>query len=69
MSLAHLLLRQARLQPGRAAIHHGTRPVASWRTWAARSAGLATRLQAAGLAPGDRVLLFLRNHPRYLELL
>jgi long-chain acyl-CoA synthetase len=36
---------------------------------AARSAGAARRLRAGGLVPGDRVLLFMRNHPRYLELL
>jgi len=30
---------------------------------------LAIRLREAGLSPGDRVLLFMRNHPRYLELL
>ena len=69
MNLAHLLTRQARLQPHATAIFHGTSPWASWHDWAARSAGLARRLRAAGLEPGDRVVLFLRNHPRYLELL
>jgi long-chain acyl-CoA synthetase len=69
MSLTHLLVRQARAQPDRDAIFHGTAPWATWGQWAARSAGLAQRLRAAGLAPGDRVLLFMRNHPRYLELL
>ena len=69
MSLAHLLLRQSRLQPGRSAVFHGASPWASYRDWAARSAGAAQRLRAAGLASGDRVVLFMRNHPRYLELL
>ncbi|HMQ71495.1 MAG: AMP-binding protein [Rhodoferax sp.] len=69
MNLAHLLLRQARLQPDRAAIFAGCTVHASYGQWAARSAALARRLRAAGLAPGDRVLLFMRNHPRYLELL
>lgn len=69
MSLAHLLLRQARLDPGRAMVFHGSEPHASAGQWAARSAGLAQRLRAAGLAPGERVVLFMRNHPRYLELL
>ncbi len=69
MSLAHLLLRQARQSPKRAAIFHGTAPHATHGQWAARSAGMAQRLREAGLAPGDRVLLFMRNHPRYLELL
>ncbi|EHR69067.1 acyl-CoA synthetase (AMP-forming)/AMP-acid ligase II [Burkholderiales bacterium JOSHI_001] len=69
MSLPHLLIRQARLQAGRTAIFRGTAPWASFDAWAERSAGLARRLRAAGLAPGDRVLLFMPNHPRYLELL
>ena len=69
MTLAHLLERRARLQPQRDAIFEGGRPWATYGQWAARSAGLARRLRAAGLQPGDRVVLFMRNHPRYLELL
>lgn len=69
MSLSHLLLRQALLDAQRAAIFDGTRPWASYGQWAARSAALARRLRDAGLQPGERVLLFMRNHPRYLEIL
>ena len=69
MSLAHLLLRHAQQTPDRAAIFCGTRLHASYGQWAARSAGLAQRMQVAGLMPGDRVVLFMRNHPRYLEVL
>ena len=69
MSLAHLLLRQARLTPQRAAIFHGTAACATYGQWGARSAALAQHMREAGLLPGDRVLLFMRNHPRYLELL
>ncbi len=69
MSLAHLLLRQSLLQPERTAVFHGAQPHASFASWAARSAGLAQRLREAGLQPGERVVLFMRNHPRYLELL
>ena len=69
MTLAHLLLRRAREAPARPALFHGTQAHATHGEWAARSAGLARRLRDAGLEPGDRVLLFLRNHPRYLELL
>jgi long-chain acyl-CoA synthetase len=69
MNLAHLLLRRAREQPDRVAVYDGTRPHATHGQWAARCAGLAQRLRQAGLQPGDRVLLFMRNHPRYLELL
>jgi long-chain acyl-CoA synthetase len=69
LTLAHLLVRQARQSPDRPAILHGTRVHATYGDWAARSAGLAQRLRGAGLVPGDRVLLFMRNHPRYLEVL
>ncbi|MDO8906163.1 class I adenylate-forming enzyme family protein [Hydrogenophaga sp.] len=69
MSLVHLLLRHATLQPERPAILYGTKQWASYGQWAARSAGLAQRMQAAGLVPGDRVLIFMRNQPRYLEIL
>jgi long-chain acyl-CoA synthetase len=69
MNLANLLIRQARLQRARPTVFRGDAPWASHADWAARAAGLAARLRAAGLAPGDRVLLFLHNHPRYLELL
>ena len=69
MSLAHLLLRQARLNPQRPAILNGTTLHATALQWAARSAGLAQRLRDAGLVEGDRILLFMRNHPRYLEVM
>jgi long-chain acyl-CoA synthetase len=69
MNLAHLLARQARVAADRAALFEGTQPWATHEQWAGRSAALAQRLRAAGLEPGDRVLVFMRNHPRYLEVL
>ena len=69
MNLAHLLARIARMDPDRPAIFEGTRCVATHGQWQDRAARLAASLRAAGLQPGDRVALFLRNHPRYLELL
>ena len=69
MTLAHLLLRQARAQGDRAVLFEGAAPRGSYRDWAARSAGAAAKLRAAGLVSGDRVVLFMRNHTRYLELL
>jgi long-chain acyl-CoA synthetase len=69
MSLTQLLQRPARLHPDSPAIFHGTRVHACYGQWAARSAGLAQRLRADGLAPGDRIVLFMHNHPRYLEIL
>jgi long-chain acyl-CoA synthetase len=69
MNLAHLLQRKALEHPDRLAIFSGTQPVATHAQWAARAARVGAHLRAAGLQPGDRVLLFMRNHPRYLELL
>ena len=69
MSLVHLLLRHARQTPERPAIFYGTEPWVTHGQWAQRSAGLARRMVAAGLVPGDRVVLFMRNQPRYLEIL
>jgi long-chain acyl-CoA synthetase len=69
VTLAHLLLRQARQQPAQPAILEGDALRASYGQWAARSAALARHLRGSGLNPGERVLLFMRNHPRYLEVL
>jgi long-chain acyl-CoA synthetase len=69
MNLAQLLARVARADPDRPAIFSGVAPVASYRDWEDRSARLAGALRDAGLVAGDRVVLFLRNHPRYLEVL
>ena len=69
MNLAQLLARVARLDPHRPALFNGTQPVASYGEWAQRAARLAASFAAAGLNPGDRVVLFQRNHPRYLEVL
>ena len=64
MALVDLLLRQARTRPHQAAIFHGTQPHATHAQWAARSAGLAARLRAEGLVPGDRVLLLAGSPAR-----
>jgi long-chain acyl-CoA synthetase len=69
MSLVDLLIRQARQQPVGAAVYSGAALHATYGEWAARSAGLAQVMRQTGLQPGDRVLLFMRNHPRYLEVL
>lgn len=69
MNLAHLLQRMARQFPNRLAIFHGTQVVATYTQWAQRCAHLAQQFQDAGLQPGDRVALFMHNHPRYLEVL
>lgn len=67
MNLAHLLQRQAAHSPHRTAILEGARLHATYGDWALHSARLGQALLAQGLQAGDRVLLFMRNHPRYLE--
>jgi long-chain acyl-CoA synthetase len=69
MNIAHLLRRAALLAPDSPAILEGTRLHATHAQWAERVARLALRLQRQGLQPGDRVVLFMRNHPRYLEFM
>jgi len=69
VNLAHLLQRMARQHPDRAALFHGTQAIADHAQWAHRSAHLAHQFQSAGLQPGDRVALFMHNHPRYLEVM
>jgi long-chain acyl-CoA synthetase len=69
LNLAHLLQRQARMAPERPAIFLGTQMVATHGQWALRCQQLARQFQAAGLQPGDRVALFMRNHVRYLEVM
>jgi long-chain acyl-CoA synthetase len=59
----------ARQFPNRAAIFHGTQTVATYAQWAERCAHLAQQFEAVGLKPGDRVALFMHNHPRYLEVM
>ncbi len=45
-------------------------PLLSYRSLAERAARLAGHLRGTlGLAPGERVALFMANHPAYLELL
>jgi long-chain acyl-CoA synthetase len=69
LNLAHLLQRMARQHPQRAAIFHGTQAVATYAQWAQRCTHLAQQFEAAGLKPGDRIALFMHNHPRYLEVM
>jgi long-chain acyl-CoA synthetase len=69
MNLAHLLERMAKQAPERSAIFSGTQRVATHLEWAERAARIGARLKAQGLAPGERVVIFMRNHPRYLELM
>ncbi len=69
MNLAHSLQRIALADPRRPALYEGSRLVRDYGALAERAARLAAALQAAGLQAGDRVALFMHNHPAYLEIL
>ncbi len=70
MNLAHLLLRSARAHGHRPAVLHGETLLLDYAGLARRSATLAHTLrERQGLQEGDRVGLFMSNHPAVLELL
>ena len=69
MNLARTLARVALADPRRPALYEGSRLLRDYGGLADRAARLAAAFAAAGLQPGDRVALFMRNHPAYLELL
>ena len=69
MNLANLLARSARVFPDSPALALGEQVVANYRGLAVRCAALAAGLRGSlGLAPGDRVGLFMANSPEYVEL-
>ncbi len=69
MNLAQSLHRIALADPRRPALFEGNRLVHDYGALAQRAARLASAFLAAGLQPGDRIALFMRNHPAYLEVL
>ena len=69
MNLALSLQRIARMDPRRPALYEGAQQLHDYGALADRVARLAGGLAARGLTPGDRVALFMRNHPAYLEVL
>ena len=69
MNLADWLDATARARPEAPAIFEGTELYATYAGLAARVRALAAGLQAAhGLKAGDRVAIFMKNCPAYLEL-
>ncbi|MEY2803253.1 MAG: Long-chain-fatty-acid--CoA ligase, partial [Pseudomonadota bacterium] len=69
MNIAHLLERVALAAPDSPALMDADRLYATHAQWADRAARLARQFQPLGLRPGDRVVLFMRNHVRYLEFM
>ncbi|MGK7755613.1 MULTISPECIES: class I adenylate-forming enzyme family protein [unclassified Roseovarius] len=69
MNIAHWLQRQAEAGGTAPALFHGTKCLADYAGFHARAAAFAGGLVARGLRPGDRVALFMANHPEYLVAL
>jgi long-chain acyl-CoA synthetase len=68
MNLAVWVERNASRRPGEPAVADGERVHATWAGFTARTAGAAAGLRAEfGLSPGDRVAIWMRNRPEYLE--
>ncbi|HEX2543649.1 MAG TPA: AMP-binding protein [Ramlibacter sp.] len=69
MNLAQSLRRIALSEPRRPALYLGDRLLHDYGSLGQRVARLAAALRERDLQPGDRVVLFMRNHPAYLELM
>ena len=70
MNMAQLLARSAIVFPARPAVCVGEHCLFDYRTLAGRAACIAGYLRdTLGLAPGDRVAVFMTNCPEYLEVL
>ena len=68
MNIAHWLEATARLYPASPALLTGERVDADYATFARRAAALSRTLtRTHGVAPGDRVALFMSNCTQYLE--
>jgi long-chain acyl-CoA synthetase len=68
MNLAHWLERQAQLCPDRPALFLGQDCVATYGTFWADARAVAGWLVHQGVAPGDRVAIFMTNAPEYLTV-
>lgn len=66
MNIGLWLKRAAQLRGGAAAIFLGSEPVANYAGFHDRAARLAGWLVAQGIAPGDRVGIFMKNCPDFL---
>lgn len=70
MNPAEWLVRAALRAPNAPALLAGPRVVADYRDFARRAAALANGLRGRlGIAPGDRVAIFMTNRTEYLEVL
>lgn len=66
MNIANLLLRTARTFTNSPALAHGTKIVATYGEYEAKTAALAGTLTTKyNLQKGDRIALIMKNHPEY----
>jgi long-chain acyl-CoA synthetase len=66
MNISVWLQRSAQTWSAEPAIAQGTRVVCTYAEMARQVAEMAGALAARGVRPGDRIGLFMANHPRYL---
>lgn len=66
MNIGNWLARRAALTPDRPAVFLGREQVCDYRTFHHRALQVAGWLAAQGVAPGDRVAIFMKNCPDYL---
>lgn len=70
MNLAEWLVRTAKRQPDAPALLSGENLVATYGEFARSAARIGAMLQTRyAIAPGDRVAIFMKNSPAYLEFL
>ena len=68
MNLAEWLVRSARVHPDNPALYLGGEMRADYRGFARAAGGIGAGLaERHGIKPGDRVAIFAKNHPAYLE--
>ncbi len=69
MNPAEWLVRAARLRPDAPALMRGEAVIADYAEFARRAAAIGAALVASGTGRGDRVAIFMKNAPEYLEIL
>ena len=69
MNLSHWLIRSAERTPRAPALFAGTQKVVDYAGFARQAQQVAGWLDQQGVAPGDRVALFMKNTPDFLVIL
>ena len=69
MNIGQWLKQVAQADPKRPALFAGMRQIADYGQFDQRAAQVGAWLRQAGIQPGDRIALYLKNQPDYLILL